>query len=179
MPGSPAPPPAFRAERFELGRRGLWLSPIRPEEAVVLGTVLATIEPWSRYGTSPANLTALFMPSAVDGGIRLALRTQINSQPIGVVIIRHPWLAGPYMQFLAIVPSHQGQGYGRTVLDWFEAEARAGGARNTWICAVSFNEGARRLYTSCSYEQVAILDDLIQPGFDEVLMRKKLSPSDS
>ena len=178
MAGSPPRPEPFRAETYTLGASGLQLSPLRRDEAARLGTALAAIEPWSRYQTSPANLSALFSPSP-DGGIRLGVRLGDRDQLIGVVVIRSPWLAGPYMQFLAMLPGYQGRGLGRAVLQWFEAEARRSGARNIWICAVSFNEGALRLYSSCGYAQVAVLDDLIKPGFAEVFMRRKLSPSDN
>ena len=178
MAGSPPRPQPFRAETYALGLSGVQLSRLREDEAVQLGTALAAIEPWSRYGTSAANLAALFTPSA-DGGVRLGIKLTGTDQLIGVVVIRYPWLTGPYMQFLALLPGYQGCGYGRAILDWFAAEARAVGARNIWICAVSFNEGARRLYTRCGYREVAVLDDLIKPGFDEVFMRKRLTPSDN
>ena len=178
MAGSPPQPQPFRAETYALGLSGALLSQLREDEAAPLGAALAAIEPWSRYGTSAVNLAALFAPSA-DGGIRLGVKLAGQDQPIGVVVIRHPWLAGPYLQFLAMVPGYQGHGFGRAVLHWFEAEAKSCGARNIWICAVSFNDGARRLYTSCGYREVAVLDDLIKPGFDEVFMRKRLTPSDN
>jgi diamine N-acetyltransferase len=178
MAGSRPKPSAFRAERYELSRTGLWLSAIAANEADALGALLVAIEPWSHYGTTAANLASLFAPAA-DGGIRLALRSHDCPTPIGVAVIRHPWLAGPYMQFLAIIPGYQRRGLGHAILNWFEAEARSGGARNAWICAVSINSGALKLYANHGYERVAVLDDLIKPGLDEILMRKKLIPSDN
>ena len=47
MAGSPPKRPAFRAERYELGQAGLWLSTIEAKEADALGQTLAAIEPWS------------------------------------------------------------------------------------------------------------------------------------
>jgi diamine N-acetyltransferase len=178
MADAPQRPPAFRAERYELGRAGLVLSALAPEEAPFLALALAVIEPWARYPISAETLAALFRPST-DGGIRLAVRCSDYVKPIGVVLIRQPWLVGPYMQFLAVLPGAQGAGHGRAILNWFEAEARAAGLRNIWICAASFNAGALRLYETCGFERATVLDDLVKPGFDEVLMRKKLSPSGS
>jgi diamine N-acetyltransferase len=174
QPFLPARPPAFRAEHYELAAADLRLSPITPGEAEMLGTALAAIDPWARYGTTATNLSALFRPS-VDGGIRLAVRPVGETAPIGVVVVRHPWLVGPYLQFLALLPAAQGHGHGAHLLGWYEAEARAGGARNIWICAAAFNTGALRLYLRCGFTQVAVLDSLIQPGIDEILMRKKLA----
>ena len=78
------------------------------------------------------------------------------------------------MQFLALLPGAQGQGHGQALLQWFEAQARSAGARNLWICVSAFNTGAQRLYRRFGFEAVTILDDLIKPGVDEVLMRKRL-----
>jgi diamine N-acetyltransferase len=175
---APAQSQAFRADRYTLGRAGLWLSPIDPAEAAGLAEALSVIDPWARYGTTPAHLAALFRPAA-DGGIRLAIRHGAPHVPVGVALVRHPWLAGPYLQFLALLPGHQGRGFGSVVLDWFEAEARAGGARNLWICAVAFNAGAQRLYARKGFAPAAVFDDLIKPGFDEILMRKTVTPSGS
>ncbi|MEQ1616449.1 MAG: N-acetyltransferase [Hyphomicrobiaceae bacterium] len=178
MADAPLRPPAFRAEHYELAPAGLWLSTITADEAPGLGAALAVIDPWVRYGTTAVNLTALFTPNT-DGGIRLAIRTTRNGPPIGVAVIRSPWLGGPYMQFLALLPGAQGLGHGRAMLDWFEVEARVAGLRNIWICAAAFNDDALRLYERHGFERIAVLDNLIKPGFDEVLMRKRLNPSDS
>jgi diamine N-acetyltransferase len=174
MAGAPAPPPAFRAARYDLEETGLWLSAVTPAEAVRLGNTLATIEPWTQYATPAASLTGLFTP-AVDGGIRLAVRAPGDATTIGVMVIRHPWLAGPYMQFIALLPGAQGQGHGRALLDWFEGQALGDGARNAWICVSAFNTAAQRLYLRCGFQCVTVLDDLIKPGVDEILMRKRLA----
>jgi len=173
MTGDQRPPPAFRAEHYDLVPGGLSLSAVTTAEAPALGAALAAIEPWARYGTSAANLASLFAPTA-DGGIRLAIRRAPDATPIGGMVIRQPWLVGPYMQFLGLLPGAQGAGFGSAILAWYEAQARAAGMRNVWICAASFNEGAMRLYERCGFEHVVVLDDLIKPGFDEVLMRKRL-----
>jgi diamine N-acetyltransferase len=171
-------PPPFRADFYQLDDVGLWLSPPTDTEAASLGQALAATEPWARYGTRADSLTSLIRPAS-DGGIRLALRLQKHGAPIGVMAIRHPWLTGPYLQFLAVQPGFQRQGYGHAVLNWFEREARQDGARNLWICAATFNIEAQRLYQLVGFEPVIVLDDLIKPNFDEVLMRKRLTPSDS
>jgi diamine N-acetyltransferase len=174
MAGVPVSSPAFHAARYDLEEAGLWLSAVTPDEAVVLGEALAAIEPWTHYGAPAAGLTALFAPAA-DGGIRLAVRSLDSTAPLGVMAIRHPWLAGPYMQLLALLSGAQGQGHGQALLAWFEAEARSGGARNLWICVSAFNSAAQRLYLRFGFERVTILDDLIKPGIDEILMRKRLA----
>lgn len=175
MPGEPASrPSAFRAERYTLEAAGLVLDPPSADEAGMLAAELAGIDPWARYGVTPSMLLAVLAPSH-DGGIRLAVRRQEHGPPIGIIVVRHPWLVGPYVQFLAVRPANQGCGIGRALLDWFEAQARGDGARNLWICVSAFNSGARRLYTGAGYEVAATLDALFTPGIDEILMRKRLA----
>ena len=61
------------------------------------------------------------------------------------------------------------------MLGRFEAEARLANARNLWVCGSSFNDPALSLYESVGFGRVALLDDLLVDGFDEVLMRKRLA----
>jgi diamine N-acetyltransferase len=177
---SPLAAPPFRAERYQLpclaaGQVAVALSPVQPHEAVDLAAWLAAIPPWSTYPVEPAHLESLFRMTA-GGAVALAIRIADVPAPIGVTVVRSPWLIGPYMQFLGLAPSVHGQGIGTRVLSWMEAEATLAGAPNLWICATGFNDGAQRLYRRYGFETVAALDDLIQDGVPELLMRKRLRP---
>jgi diamine N-acetyltransferase len=179
---SPMAAPAFRAERYQLpllaaGQPHVELSPVGDDEAADLAARMAAIPPWSTYGVNPAHLDALFRGTA-GGVVALALRLPDSAPPMGVAVIRWPWLIGPYMQFLGLDPRVHGQGLGTRVLVWMEAEARLANARNLWICAAGFNNGAQRLYSRFGFEAVAALEDLIQEGVPEILMRKQLKNSD-
>ena len=175
---SPMAAPAFRADRYQLpvlaaGQPQVELSPVGHDEAADLAARMAAMPPWSTYGVNPALLEGLFR-GAAGGAVALALRVPDAAAPIGVAVIRWPWLIGPYMQFLGLDPRVHGQGLGTRVLAWMEAEARLASARNLWICAAGFNNGAQRLYSRFGFETVAALDDLIQDGVPEILMRKQL-----
>lgn len=174
MPGQPTIRPSpFRADAYTLEDAGLHLSPPCTGEADELGEALSRIDPWVRYGVPGEVLARLFRPSG-DGGIHLAVRRAATTVPIGIVIVRHPWLAGPYLQFLGLRPEAQGKGIGRRLLRWFEDEARAAGARYLWICTSAFNAGALALYQRTGFETAATLDALITPEIDELLLRKRL-----
>ena len=90
----------------------------------------------------------------------------------GAVSIRFPWLKGPYLELLALLPPFQRQGIGAGILTWFENEASALGARNVWVCASSFNDGALRFYESHGFRPAAMLRGLVADGYDEILLRK-------
>jgi ribosomal protein S18 acetylase RimI-like enzyme len=169
------PPPPFRAERYDLAYgsdEGFHLSAIEPHECDRLGEIFAGMPPWSHYPIPASALAALFRPGS-DGGIRLAVRDGAGA-PCGVMLLRHPWLAGPYLQFLGIEEAHQGMGLGSALIEWMIEEARRAGARNAWVAHSAGNAGAERLYRRHGFRLVAELDDLLQAGFDEVLMRLRL-----
>jgi diamine N-acetyltransferase len=176
---SPLTAPPFGATRYELApldtrQTAADLSPVQPDEAAALAEMMCAIPPWSTYAVKPAHLESLFRVTA-GGAYALALRVPTMPQPVGVVVIRSPWLIGPYVQFLGLDPCVHGHGLGTRVLYWLEAEAKLANARNLWICVAGFNTGAYRLYKRFGFERVATLDDLIKDGIPEILMRKRLT----
>jgi diamine N-acetyltransferase len=173
----PPTAPAFRADRYEVPEPGaapLVLSPVRHDEAADLAGQMSRMPPWSTYPIAAEQLERLFQASG-DGAIVLALRSSGRTAPLGVAVVRWPWLRGPYMQFLGLDPDFHGRGLGSRVLGWMDTEARQAGASNLWICVAGFNAGAQRLYSRCGFETVAALDDLVKDGVPELLMRKRLS----
>ncbi len=164
----------YRAERYEIGAardgRRVALAPMTAEAADVLGDATAAIGPWAHYGLNGRTLAEGFKSSSP-----VAVRYQIEcgGELAGAVIIRPLWLAGPYLQMLAVLPPFQGQGIGAKFLAWYEAEGR-GHTRNLWLCVSGFNLDAQRFYRAHGYECAATLDGLMREGDDELLMRKRL-----
>jgi diamine N-acetyltransferase len=174
----PLQAPAFRAERYQLpalsqGQTPAELSAVHPDEAPGLAAQFSDMPPWSTYAVAPAHLEGLFRVSA-GGAVALAVRLPGTAHPVGVAVVRWPWLIGPYMQFLGLDQGVQAQGLGTRVLQWLEAEARLANTRNLWICAAGFNDRAQRLYTRFGFEVEAAIDGLVQDGIPEILMRKRL-----
>jgi ribosomal protein S18 acetylase RimI-like enzyme len=91
----------------------------------------------------------------------------------GAVRIQDPWLYGPYLALLAILPGSQGMGLGAAVLQWMESEVR-GSSNNIWACVSSFNTEALRFYQRHGFETIGVIPDLLRPGFSEILIRKHL-----
>lgn len=156
--------------RYEIAE-GLVLQTLGTDEAARLAAIFAGIDPWRRYPRYARNLANYLSRSTPDAP-RLALMRE--GVTVGAVGLRTDWLAGPYLQFIGIVPQHQAQGYGSAVLEWFLREAGARGARNAWICVSDFNLGARALYESQGFIVVGTLPDLVEDGLTELLLRKTL-----
>lgn len=166
--------PPFRADRYALGVAEAALVRLDAARAAGLARALAAIDPWRTYGTAPASLAALLHTPGGDGQ-GFAIQLPNETDPAGAVVVRFPWLAGPYLNLIAVLPGHQGQGLGGAVLAWMETEARRAGQRNLFLCVSDFNEGAQRRYARAGFEQIACLEDLVRDGVGEVLMRKRLS----
>lgn len=166
----------FTAELHEVGAthdgRQLTLAPMTFDAAAALAPEIAGIGPWAHYNFAPAALQASLLLTG-DGAIRYQL--SCDAVPVGVVIIRSPWLAGPYLQILAIVPALQGSGAGTAVLKWYEDTALTARMRNVWLCVSGFNVDAQRFYERYGYSLIGHLPDLMRDGDDELLLRKNLA----
>jgi len=147
------------------------LSPLDAASSRTLGDALAAIEPWVLYPIPADDLAAAFA-AREPGAQRYAIRSR--NELAGALIIRPNWLRGPYLQFLGLMPAYQGKGLGTRILDWFEAEAKRDGARNLWVATSEFNSKAEAFYARSGFTRSAVLDNVLQDGISEVLMRKRL-----
>lgn len=152
--------------------RGLTLEPLDAAVAASLAADFARMPPWSEY-PYPAEAIAAYLDTVELAAPRHAIHS--GGVLAGAVGIRLDWLRGPYLQFLGILPSHQGSGTGRAVLAWFETEARRAGSRNLWVAVSDFNGGAIRFYERHGFRETARIDGLVQDGKIEILMRKRLA----
>lgn len=149
---------------------GCSLEPLDSEDILFLSQQLATMDPWITLGYSPESLSR-YLRRLDPALARYAIC--IGGETCGVVCVRYPWLLGPNLELLAILPGRQRHGIGRTILEWMESECR-GIARNIWTLTSSFNEKAMTFYRQAGFSEVAPLPDLVRQGLDEILLRKVL-----
>jgi ribosomal protein S18 acetylase RimI-like enzyme len=146
------------------------IQPLESCEAPELAAALADLDPWRTLGYSSAALTRYF--TRPDPALyRYALGVRRGTS--GVLCVRHPWLLGPYLEFLAILPAHQHRGLGQKALRWLE-EHPEWRPRNVWVTVSDFNERARAFYRGAGYCEVVALPDLVAPGRAEILLRKEI-----
>jgi GNAT superfamily N-acetyltransferase len=161
-----APSPSS-APAIELGPARL--EPLAPASCQALAASIVAIEPWSVMGY-PAEKLASFLATP-ESAVR-RYRVSLGASDAGVVSVRSPWLKGPYLELLALLPPAQNRGIGSRIVDWFEATAIEQEARNLWVCASSFNARALRFYARHGFAPVATLPGLVADGYDEILLRK-------
>ncbi len=142
--------------------------------AQVLSVLLCKMDPWRTLGYHADGLQRYLLredPALVRAAV---FREGVLA---GVMCVRSPWLCGASVELLAVLPENQGKGLGADVMAWIEDQAVMIGP-NLWTTVSSFNGDAQRFYARNGFDQVACLADLIKPGFDELLLRKRLRPSE-
>jgi len=143
-----------------------------PEDARFLAIELAKIEPWKTLKSTPEEFESGFQSQSISTNTYAVL---IENNPVGVISVRYPWLLGPYLGFLGIIPDAQGKGLGKVLMNWLEETAKEHSARNIFICVSDFNKEAQAFYKSCGYLETANLEGLIVDQYAELLLRKRLS----
>lgn len=149
--------------------QGVRLVVLEPAVAPGLAAAIVAMPPWSAMDY-PSDAMARFLAMAGDGGSRYLI--EVDGAEAGAVAVRHPWLKGPYLELLAVLPPFQRRGIGAGVMSWFEQAGRGLGARNLWVCASSFNDGALRFYQRHGFRPAARLPGLVAESYDEILLRK-------
>jgi GNAT superfamily N-acetyltransferase len=145
------------------------LEPLKPESCPRLAAAIVAIEPWSVMAY-PAERLAAFLAGQNQSLSRYCVR--VENAEAGVVAVRSPWLKGPYLELLALLPPAQNRGIGSRIMAWFEESALEQEARNLWVCASSFNARALRFYARHGFAPVASLPGLVADGYVEILLRK-------
>lgn len=159
----------FAAERNTLG--DVELAPLLPDLDVI-AEGLAAIDPWARVGREPEHFrAALTKPLAAT--FRYAIRR--NDTCVGALVIRYPFLRGPYIELIGLFPEAQGHGIARRVVEWMEREV-AGEATNLWLCVTDWNAPARAAYAALGFCEVGPLPALAAGGTTEIFMRKAFAP---
>jgi ribosomal protein S18 acetylase RimI-like enzyme len=149
----------------------LGLVPMTAPAARVVALQMASLDPWRHYGHSVEAIEQRLVSIEPN---KACFALMVGGQIAGAVVILKTWLAGPYLQTLAIFDCFQNVRAGSAVLAWYEASAQKMGSRNIWLCVTGINQGARRFYHRYGFEQTAILDDLLRENDREILMRKRI-----
>ena len=138
---------AFAPQQHALA--GCRLRPFEQDDAAVLAQALSRLDPWAALGYGAAALAGYL--GRDDPGLHRFVLAVETDEWAGVFALRSPWLRGPYVELLAVLPGHQGKGLGGVMVEW--AAARAGD--NLWACVSAFNADARRFYARHGFAEVA------------------------
>jgi ribosomal-protein-alanine N-acetyltransferase len=155
-----------RADTTALIRR------LERRDAPDLIALLSSSQPWLRLGYTAAEWRRMLRGPLVD---RDAWVIAEDGRARGIAIVRRGFLAGGYLEILAIDAAARGSGLGARLLEHCESDALTRGT-NLFVCVSDFNDGAQRFYERHGYVQVGRLDDLLIAGSAELLLRKTTGP---
>ncbi len=96
----------------------------------------------------------------------------VSEDIAGLVCVRFPLLRGAYIELLGIYQAYQAQGIGKEVIDWIETELCKVAYNNIWVLVSLFNQQAYHFYQRRNFTKIGQINDFIQSGDDEILLRK-------
>jgi len=141
-----------------------------PDEARFLSDLLTGMDPWRILGYTASALRRYLLHS--DAALH-HYAVVVQGKTIGVVCVRYPWLRGAYLELFGLDAAYQGYGIGSEILGWIEGQTRLE-SRNVWVLVSAFNAQAGTFYKRRGFREIGILKDFVQPGYDELLLRKVL-----
>ncbi len=145
------------------------IEPLRPGEIREISRALAAMDPWRTLGYKPQSLS-YYLLRADCALKRRAIYVSGNLS--GVLAVRFPWLFGPFIELIALFGDCRRKGIGRRVIEWTCGQYPA--SRNIWATVSAFNLDAQKFYARMGFERTAALEDLIKPGLQEILVRKRV-----
>lgn len=154
----------------ELYGNALTLETITVARAETLAKQLSDILPWSKLALGEQSLLAHFKR---DDPALSRFSIHLGEELIGAISVREPWLKGPYLELLGLLPCVQRQGLGTTLMRWFEHQA-PDSTRSLWLLCSDFNVDAFAFYQKQGYQKTCMIESLYEEGFDDFLMRKRL-----
>lgn len=149
------------------------IRPYTADDFRLIAGILSESDPWKRLGYGMDHWKRVLV-TPLQG--REAFIIEIDGRAEGVGVLRPKFLFGDYLELLAIAPSAQGRGYGRTLLEYLEGIVFKR-ANNLFVCVSDFNAHARTFYNKNGYAEIGPIPDLLTPGAAEILMRKTIGPA--
>lgn len=137
---------------------------LKGDEAEIIAAACVTFDPYRRLGYRAETLSD-YLTRPDPALHRYAIETDAGL--LGVIALRRPWLRGPLIEMLALLPEAQGQGYGAAILDRCKSES----PKNLWATVSAFHQPARRFYAKAGFTELCALSDIVQRGEDEILLR--------
>ena len=132
--------------------------------------LMASSEPWISLKRTYEDGQALMR--VTDGGMESYI-AKIGNERLGFVVIKTAGAFVGYIQILAVSASSRGMGIGSLLMDFAEARIFEG-SPNAFICVSDFNDKARKLYESRGYQLLGKLENYLENGFTELLLRKTI-----
>jgi ribosomal-protein-alanine N-acetyltransferase len=141
-----------------------------PKDFEVCARMMSETDPWITLQMDYAQCLKAF-----EGSYREIYIIDMENAIAGFVILQTCGTFSGYIQTICIGENHRGKGLGRKLLKFCE-ERILKFSPNVFICVSSFNKGAIKLYYDFGFKLIGEMDNFVQKGYTELLLRKTVGP---
>lgn len=134
------------------------------KEAESIAAACVTFDPYLSLGYRAETLAAYL--TRPDPALTRQAILQ-DGKLAGVLALRKPWLRGPLIEMLALLPEAQGKGLGSQILERCKTEA----GKNLWATVSAFHQPARRFYAKAGFAEICALPGIVAEDQEEILLR--------
>lgn len=140
------------------------------QEIAVCSQMMSGTDPWITLEMNYEQCLKAF-----EGDYKEIYVVETENTIAGFVIIQTCGTFSGYIQTICIDEAYRGKGFGKKLLQFCE-ERILKFSPNVFICVSSFNKGAIKLYYEFGFKLIGELDNFVQKGFVELLLRKTVGP---
>ncbi|MDR7419311.1 MAG: N-acetyltransferase [Armatimonadota bacterium] len=165
------------------GGEAVRIRPLRASDVEACARLVAADPLWQRYGLTFARARATIrgaLRRGSDGGARSAGQfavARVDGRVAGFVWFRPEgtFHHSGYIRWIGVAPTAQGQGVGRRLMAYAEAQIFRSGP-NVFLLVSDFNRRAQAFYRRQGYTRVGAIPDYVVPGITEYVFRKTRGP---
>jgi [ribosomal protein S18]-alanine N-acetyltransferase len=140
------------------------------QEIAVCSQMMSVTDPWITLEMNYEQCLKAF-----EGDYKEIYVVETENTIAGFVIIQTCGTFSGYIQTICIDEAYRGKGFGKKLLQFCE-ERIFKFSPNVFICVSSFNKSAIKLYYEFGFKLIGELDNFVQKGFTELLLRKTVGP---
>ena len=159
------------AFRYFFAVNDLVIRPLHDEgEARACAALIAATEPWKSI-----NFPAEQVFVRLTNPKREVFVAGFGEQIVGALILHLDGLLNGYIQTIVIFSQFQNRGLGGRLMVFAEDKIFRQ-SPNVFLCVAHFNHRAQKFYDRLGYCKVGELENYLQSGMTEILMRKTRGP---
>lgn len=110
---------------------------------------------------------------SLDGDFREVYVAKQNEEILGVLVLQMKGSFSGYLQTICIAPDMRRIGLGKKLIQFAEERVFTV-SPNLFLCVSDFNSDAIKLYGELGYQRIGVIDDFVERGRNEILMRKTI-----
>ncbi len=154
----------------------LQIAALAEQDIRACAAIMASSEPWTRYGIDGAGALSVWRAALADGAAVSVARRGPLTCGFAWYISRGAFGLSGYLKLLGVSHEVRGQGVGTALLTHTEQQACAGGHGDLFLLVSDFNEAAQGFYRRHGYTNVGALAGYVHPDIAELIYRKRLRP---